>query len=502
MTDNTRHGRNPTSGQDLITHAVQGVFWTGGGQVIRQVTGILATIILARTLLPEDFGLLGMAMVFVGFSQLFSDFGIGSAIVQKSEVNQLELASSFWANTLVGLVIALLLVACAPLIAEFYGNERISPVLMVLAFSLLLSALTTVPRAILYRTMEFPAVAKAQVGGSLCGAATAILMALNGYGVWSLVAQPIVGNLVNLIISWRLSRWLPSMTYAWHSIRDLVHFSGGVLGSSIITYATRNLDDLLIGKFLGSTPLGYYSFAYKLMLFPISQVSSVIVKVMFPTLSNLKDDLPRFRHVYLKSIGAISFITFPMMFGLFAVAEEFVLLVLGDKWLPMLPVLKILCFVGMFQSVGTTVGTLYLATAKTGLLFRVSMWSGLVIILSFFAGLPWGIVGVTGSYAVANMLLFYFSHVIAYRQVGLRIVELHAVLVRTLTSALIMFAAIKLFQSLASAWMPDLNTTMHLGLAITVGCLAYVVAVFIVNREQVNELHGTVRSAIGSRLGT
>lgn len=425
---------------DLGTRAARGVMWTGGGQILRQLMQVGSTLVLVRLLVPDDFGVLGMAMFFVGIGQLLADFGIGSALIQTRSDDRVVLSTCFWLNLAVAATLAALMLGGSPFIGDFYHRPDLVPVVAVLSLNLLLAGLQVVPAALLYRDMRFSDLARAQVLGSLVGGTAAIALAWAGAGVWALVAQPLVGSSVNLLICWRAGRWLPRFEFSWPRAAPLARFSAALLATNLVGYGNRNVDGLLIGRFLGAVPLGQYSLAIQLMLYPLQQVSSVIVRVMFPALVHIKDDLPRLRAAYLKAIGFIAFITFPIMGGLFALADPFVLVVFGPNWTAVAPILKILAWVGMLQSIGTTMGTIYLITGNPGVALRVTLVASPVLIGGVTIGLYWGINGVAIGYAIASLSLFYYTATKAFHLIELKLPEFHAALFRPLSCTLAMVA--------------------------------------------------------------
>ncbi len=471
--------------------AVRGVYWTGLGQVVRQVVQVVGSIALARLLAPDDFGVLGMAMFFIGIGQLFADFGIGSAIIQARVDDRVVLSSCFWLNMAVALALALAAIALSPLIADFYRREELTAIVVVLSFNLLLAGLQVMPQSLLYRDMRFADLARAQVYGSLAGTILAIALAWFGAGVWSLVAQPLFGTTVSLAVCALAARWRPRMEFSWPRVAPLARFSFALLGTNLVGYANRNVDALLVGRYLGGGALGIYSMAIQLMLYPLQQVSSVIVRVLFPTLVQLSDDLPRLRSAYLKAVGAIALVTFPMMGGLFAVADDFVAVVFGADWIEMVPVLKVLAWVGMMQSVGTTVGTIYLSRARTGLAFRVSLVAMPLIVGAMAIGLKWGILGVALGYAAASGILFYYTAVNAFRLVDIDLRSFHEVIYRPLLTTLAMVGvAMAVVAAMGSA-----QPVTRLAVSIASGIAAYGIFSLILNRQQVLEVLALLKSA-------
>ncbi len=474
--------------------ATRGVFWVGGGQVFRQVLGVLTSIILARLLGPGEFGLIAMAYIFIELAQLFADFGIGAAVIQTKDIRPTVLSSAFWANTAVGLGLMALMLMAAPFAGLFFENESVGPVLAVLSFTLLLSGMNVVPRATLHKAMRFDLSIKAQMAGSATGTAVAILMAYSGAGVWSLVAQPLCGSTVTLVLTIFYARWKPLWIFSWASIRELARFSADVLGSSLANYAATNGDKLLVGKFIGSSALGLYSLAYQLMLYPMTHVASVIVKVLFPTLSAMQEDLPRFRKAFLKSTAAVAVFTFPVMTGLLIVSEDFVNVVFGEKWLEMVPVLQILCLVGMVKSVATTAGTIYLSMARTRALLNFSLVMMVLSLAAYVIGLPWGIIGVALGFAAVSFLMLYVYLGIAFRAIHLSFSEFHAALARPLAASIMMAGIVWMVR----AWFlaqTDATALMRLIWCVIFGFVLYAAVSLVVNRTQLTQL---IRISLGA----
>ncbi|HQU16085.1 MAG: colanic acid exporter [Chromatiales bacterium 21-64-14] len=484
--------------EGLGTTAARGVLWTGGGQVLRQIVQVATSVLLARLLMPADFGLLGMALVFYGLVQLFADFGLGAAIVQVKELTGVALSSSFWLNVLVAVVLALALAISAPWIASFYGDPRLAAIITVLSIGLVFGGFVVVPRAILYKGLRFAEIAKAQVAGSIIGGVCAVAMAWLGFGVWSLVVQPLVGSATTMLLTVLYARWVPDRSFQWASIRKMTGFSAAVLGADMVNYAHREGDNLLVGKFLGSGPLGYYSLAYQLMLYPMNQVSQVIVRILFPLLSTLQDELARYREVYLKAVAAIAFLTFPMMVGLFAVAHDLVTVVFGAKWLPMLPVLQILCWVGMLQSVGTTAGLIYLSTGHAQRRLVFSLFATPVFLTFVVLGLPWGVVGVAGGYALAAFLVAYANYWVAFRLVKLPLRTFHASLARPAGASALMFLAVKVAQWWIGGHMHWL-VGERLAFLVGIGVITYGLISIVINRAQIAEIKSLFMSVRATR---
>ena len=248
-------------------------------------------------------------------------------------------------------------------------------------------------------------------------------MAYWGFGVWSLAVHSVIGSIATVLFLWNLSNWRPDFTFSWGAVKDLLGFSTNLLGTQILNYWVRNIDNLLIGRFLGTSALGLYSRAYSIMLYPLVNVSRVISRVMFPALSIIRDEKDRVKNLYLRMTRVIAMITFPLMAGLFVTAEPLVLTLLGDRWTDIIPLLKIFTVLGALQSIGTLNGNLYLSQGRADLQFRVSLFLKANVIFAIVIGLRWGIIGVATCYAMASVINSYPAFYFAGRLVNITYFE-------------------------------------------------------------------------------
>ncbi|MGE3783145.1 MAG: MOP flippase family protein [Alphaproteobacteria bacterium] len=485
-----------TRGGDLRRLVARGVLWTGAGTIARQVLQLATSLVLARLLTPDSFGIIGMAMVFVGVAEIMVDFGLQQAIVQAPRPRAALFSSCFWLSGGVGIVAALLLCALAPVIAALYQEPQIAALLPFLGLNLFIATLSTVPRALLQREMNFGVLTRLAFVAGLLGATTGCTIAALGGGVWSLIGQPLASSLAGTVMTFAACRWRPDFTFSTTDLSGVIRFGGGVFGAALLNYLNRNADNFLIGFFLGAGALGYYNIAYQMMLLPLAYVSSSLGTVMYPALVQLQDDLTRYKRAYLRTCSAIAFVAFPMMAGLFVVADQFVPVVLGSKWAPATTVLKILCPLGLVQSIATTVGLIYTSTGHTKTLFLWTLGATPFIVLSFAVGLPWGIEGIAISYSVVFYIVAYVSFRIAFRIIGLTIGSLLSALWRPLACALAMAGAVFVLDHVAVAGV--LSDLPRLAANVMSGGLIYLMLSLMINRHQLNELMQIGRSAIGA----
>ena len=470
--------------------AVAAVKWSAISLFGRRGVSLLSTIILARLLAPADFGLVAMAAVVIGFIELFKDLGTAAAVIQRKDISQGLLASVFWLNAGFGLAAALVLYLLAPLLGAFYREPQVIPILQALSLSFLLSGLSTLQMSLLERNLEFDKLARLELGTALFASLVGITAAFLGHGAWSLVYQMLTGNLLGTLLLWGASRWRPSWEFDRAEIRSVMGFSLNLTGASIVNYFTRNADKLLIGRFLGSQDLGYYDLAYRVMQFPLQGISAVIGRVMFPLYSRMQDDAGQFGQTYLKVASAIALISFPLMLGLTALARPFVLTLFGPAWTAVIPLLLILAPLGAVQSIATTVGSIYMAKGRTDWALWVASAWGLLIVLSFVLGLPWGILGVTASYAIMFLLLTYPAFAIPFRLIGLRVRDLGGVLWRPAACSLVMYAVV----AGAALWTPPgVPGWLELSLLVPLGAAVYLACSWAINRALLLEVISILR---------
>lgn len=473
----------------LKQSATSSIKWSSISQVARQVMQFITIAIFARLLSPADFGLIGMATIVIGFVDLFKDLGTSAAVIQRKNISDELLYSIFWINVFFGILGMVILFFCSPLVANFYKEKEVSLILQVLSISFPLSGVSILQKAILEKKLAFNTLAKIEISAIFLGAFVGIGSAFLGYGVWSLVAQTLTVVTVTTVLLWLSTRWKPKMIFCWSEVKEITDYSLNLTGFNTFNYFVRNADYLLIGKFLGAQNLGYYTLAYRLMLYPLQNISHVISRVMFPVFSQIQDDDAKLRNAYLKVVGMISLITFPIMFGLWALAEPFILTVFGKQWQPVILLLMILVPVGMSQSLETTVGTIYQTKGRTDWQFRFSLLEGTLFIIAWMIGLQWGIYGVATAYAIAYFILVYPNYAIPFRLIQLPVIELVKVILRPLCASLVMLLVLlglkfALPSGLANGWV--------LGILIPLGCITYLGASWLINRNQIQQLFSLV----------
>jgi PST family polysaccharide transporter len=463
--------------RDLKRNVSSGLLWSGIGRVVQQAIQFGLTVILSRLLSPADYGLMAMVMVFTGFAGMLADVGFNSALVQKAEVTEKHINSVFWLSAVTGLFLAGVTCVIAPWLAVFFKSPALIPIFRVISVNFILSGLAGVPYAMLQRNMQFRTIAKIGTVSIFMSGIVGVVFALSGAGTWSLVVQSVVCAILVVVMRWWACPWRPRLECSFSALKDLFGFSGNLYAFTFVNYWARNADNLVVGKYFGASALGAYSRAYGLMLLPVTQIQSVVYQVMLPALSSIQHDKERVKRIFLRAVGVITLLTFPMMLGLCVVASPFVLAVYGAKWNGVTPILQILAIVGLMQSLTSATGLLLMSQGRTDVLFRWwSLFSALVIV-SFGVGVMLGSVWALAiCYAVANVFYFYPALIISGRVVDLSASEILASVAGPFFTSLGMAGVVYCVALLLPITWP---IWLMLTVLVTVGAVVYVMAMVV-----------------------
>jgi len=417
---------------DLKQRTLHGLTWASVSQATKLVMQFSVTAILARLLEPSDFGLLAMANIFIYLGALLNEQGFSSALIQNQEVNDNHYSTVFWINIALGLFLMSLLHIAIPAIVVFFGREELVVILETLSLIFVLSSMIVVPRALLSKLMEFKSIAIVDTASFMAGGAVGIYLALNNFGVISLVYQSIVQMAVAVILFWVFSKWRPHFIFSVQAIKDIYQFGMHVTGTSVVGFVSRNIDFLIIGKYLGAEALGYYTLAFKLMMVPIRNIAWMVSQVMFPAFSHIQHDIKKLREHYLITLKAVSLVTFPLLCGLFVLAPEFVYSVPGPGWEPAILIIRLLCVVGILKVIILSWSSILLSRGRSDLQFWLILISTATQVVFMVAGLPWGIYGVTALYALHQILWTPISGSKALATIQLPIGNVFPVIIRTI----------------------------------------------------------------------
>jgi PST family polysaccharide transporter len=364
-----------------------------------------STVILARLLTPNDFGLIGMVTAFSLLLQNFGGNGFTEAIIQRENINHKIMSTLFWLNATISAALTIFFILMAPVIAWFYKEPQLNAITIGIAFSIISGGMSTMHMAILRRNMQFYIISGISIFATLTGIATAIIFAFWGWGYWALVAHTVLQPLTVTLCGWFFCRWRPGKPSSIKEIIPILKFALHTYGNFTLNYFSRNVDKLLIGWRYASQSLGYYKKAYDLFALPANQLVSPLANVALAALSRIVNEPEKYRRYYLEAISIIAFIGMPISAILTLTGKDIVLLVLGPQWTK---AGEIFCYFG--ASIGImliygTQGWLHLSLGRPDRWFRWGVFEAITTSLFFIAGLPFGIAGVAIAYSLSFFII-------------------------------------------------------------------------------------------------
>ncbi|HSC92511.1 MAG TPA: MOP flippase family protein [Gaiellaceae bacterium] len=455
----------------LGSRIVRGLAWKVGSEAFGQVFRIVVAIMLARLLAPADYGVAAMALVLTSLVPIFADLALGAALVQRKELSEDDRSTVFWTSVAAGVVFTTIAVASAGAVAAFYGEPQVKPLFMALGLTFLISSLGTTQAALLTREMDFRSLELRVMAGSFVGGIVGVAVAAGGGGAWALIGQQLAIVSVSTALLWRFSPWRPTFRFSRQSIRELGGFSGQVFGARLLFYANRNVDAILIGRFLGAKALGAYALAYNVMLSPLSRLAWPIQTVFFPAFASIQDDRERMARMWLRVNRLVAAVTVPAMAGLVVVAPEFVRVVLGDRWSSAIPVIQVLAVVGLLQSLQSLNSSILQATGRAGILLWYSFVALTLSLVGFVGGLHWGIVGVAAGYAVASVFIESYYTLLTARALDLPFRSVLANLSGVAQASAGMLVCVLALGTV----LPDMADAARLAILVAAGVLSYAV---------------------------
>lgn len=364
-----------------------GVFYTALAKYSGVIISLVVAGILARLLSPDDFGVVAIATVIIAFFNIFTDMGVSPAIVQHKSLGKEELSDIFSFTVWTGIGISVLFFAASWLIADYYESEILRTLCQLLSVNLFFASATIVPGAMFYRNKEFKFIAIRSFIIQIAGGAGAVTAALCGAGLYALIINPIVSSILIFAISYQRYPQRLRFTLGLGAIRKIFSYSAYQFLFNVINYFSRNLDKLLIGKYMSMSDLGYYEKSYRLMMLPLQNITQVITPVMHPIFSDFQDDREKLMTSYERIVRFLSFIGLPLSVLLFFTAEEVTLIIFGDQWLPSVPVFRILALSVGIQIILSSSGSIFQAAGDTRSLFVCGLFSSALNVAGMLTGI-------------------------------------------------------------------------------------------------------------------
>lgn len=388
---------------NLKKQAVSGVVWTFAQQFSVQIINFLVQIILARLLMPADFGMVAMLIVFINMGQMLMDGGMTSSLIRTKNPDQLDYSTVFMTNMIMSGGVYVIIFASAPLVASFYDLPLLKSILRVFALTFVIRALVAVHVAKLTKEMNFKTQMKLQVPSTIIGAIVGVAMAYNGFGVWSLVGLNLVQTFVFTLQNWLFIKWRPSLIFNKRRFKYHFHFGYKLTLSGLLDTIYNDAYRIIIGKFFSPAQVGYFNQAETMRLFPVQQIGSVMGKVTYPLFANIKED-EKLRVTYRITMKLVLFVVLPAMLILIIIAKEGFLLLFGEKWLPAVPYFQILAIASIIRPISSYNLNILKVKGRSDLFLKVEVLKKVIGVIVIAISLPFGIMGLVYSLTGVSFL--------------------------------------------------------------------------------------------------
>lgn len=488
---------SPAAEPSLGRRAVRGAAVTVLGQGGRILLQMASVVVLARLLAPSEFGLLAMVLLFVGLGEIFRDFGLSSAAIQAPSVSREQRDLLFWANTAIGVVLAVVIFAGADLIALLFGQPALAPIARALSVTFIVNGMATQYRAGLNRRMQFRALAVVSVAAQAVGLVLAVVTAVAGAGYWALVAQQIAIAVASLLLFAWYGRWFPGPPRRGVPMRGFFRYGWQLMATQLIGYASNNTDNLIIGLRFGVEPLGLYNRAFQLLMNPLNQLRTPATTVALPVLSRLQDDDERFSAFVLRAQLVLAIGFGPALAVASGASVPLIQLFLGDQWLAAAPLFALLCLAAILQMLAFVGYWIYLSRGLTSQLLQYTLVAFTIKVAAIVVGSQWGLLGVAVGYLVAPALSWPLSLWWVSRYAPVSLTRLWMQAVRTLLLSALAGAA-----SFAVArWFDGPAVVVLLAAVLAGACAVAVAAIVPAVRRDLVTVGSSMSGILGSKIG-
>ena len=393
----------------LKSKTTSALFWSFCETVGTRGVQFVVGVILARLLMPAQFGLIGMLTIFIAVAQIFIDSGFGAALIQRTEITEADICSVFYFNIFLSCLAAGCIYLVSPLVADFYTQPVLTTLLRVMSLVIVINAFGLVPTVLLRRELDFKIQTRASLIAVFFSGVVGIYMAYTGFGVWSLVAQQIANATLHVFLLWVFSQWRPSLVFSCQSLKEMFGFASRLLSLGLLNTIFDNIYLIVIGRVFSPTSLGYFVRADNLQKLPSTVLASIVTRITFPIFSKIKADLPRVKKGMKKALLALVFINFPMMIGLAVVAKPLVLIMLTDKWLPCVPYLQVLCLIGIMFPLHLINLNVLQALGRSDLLLKIEIIKKILIVINIMITWRWGILAMIWGQVLISLFSYYLN---------------------------------------------------------------------------------------------
>ena len=468
--------------QSLKSKAAKGMAWNAIDRIAVQGINFFIGVVLARLLMPSDYGLIGMLAVFFAISQLFVESGFSNALIQKLDRTETDYSTIFYFNIIISLTFYLILFFTAPLIAQFYNAPELTLLTRVLSLNIPISSLAIVQQARLRIKLDFKTPALISLFSVFISGSLGVYLAYRGFGVWALVFQGLSASVVKTLFLFYFNKWMPQFVFSFASLKRLFNFSSRLLVAGFVSTIVNNLYSLLIGKIFTPQDLGFYTRAKQFPELLSNTISSVLQGVTYPILASLQNDTARMTSVYGRLMRMTVFVVMPFLTLFALLAEPFIRLVLTEKWMPIVPLIQWLCFARMITPISSLNLSILNAIGRSDLFLKVDISKLPMTVAALLITVPFGLKAVVIGHFVTSFIAFFMNAYYPGKMFKLgairQIREMMSVIFATLIMSVCVFG---ITQHISSDFFKLLA-------GITVGITVYLFSAYLMNIEELNEV--------------
>ena len=447
----------------------------------------LVMIIMARLLTPKDYGLVGMVAIFIAVAQSLVDSGFSQALIRKQNRTETDNSTVFYFNIVVGVLLYFILFAIAPWVADFYDSPELTALMRVVCLSVVFNSLVVVQRALLTVNIDFKTQAKASLTAAIVSGVIGIGMAYFGFSYWAIVAQQLVNLGLNTLLLWIFAHWRPRWTYSWSSFRELFTFGSKLMVSGLLDVIYRNMYLLVIGKVFTASSLGHYTRAHQFAEFPSSNLTGIIQRVTYPVLCQIQNDDERLALIYRRFLRVSAFFIFPLLVGLSAVAEPFILLLLKEQWLFASTLLQIICFGMMWYPIHAINLNLLQVKGRSDLFLKLEVIKKIMAVIILCITVPMGLVAMCVGQIFSSIICLIINTHYTGKLIQVGFLRQMRDLLPTLLLSLTMWGVVYFIISFLTGSLLQLIT------GICVGVVYYIAFAFLFRFPELKELLSIIR---------
>ncbi|MDX2502913.1 MAG: lipopolysaccharide biosynthesis protein [Gammaproteobacteria bacterium] len=461
-----------------------GFAWEGITKILVQSVTWVTTIIVARILAPEDYGIVAISGIFIGLLAVITDMGFMSALINKDEITQEQQDSAFWLTLLLSLALFALVYALAPALSSFYESDILVDIIRMSAFILPLTSLKVIPVTIAMRDMNFKYRALTDMMGQFVTSIASIIMAMNGFGVWTLIYSVLIGQAVVVVAYLPLMKKMPALTIKLKEMKEIIVFGTHLMLSQMLEFFTMRADIFIIGLFLPEKQVGYYSMGYQLSTIPLDKIGALFNRVAFPSVSRIKGDMEATKSLFINMHKYLLVIAFPVLVGLMVIADDLIIVLLTDKWAALVPIIQALCMLNLLRVSGMIMPYVMAGVGRSDYVLKYHVLSSILLPIAFLVGVQFGLHGVLVSWFVAYPFLYFFILRLLANIIGLQLKQFLFSVMPTVVSTLAMFASV----ALVKICLLGDDHVFNLIITIPLGAVSYVLAFYLLFKGEMAEI--------------